>query len=188
MVTTHNGRGLVDSLSKFWWVLLLRGLIAIAFGVAAIVWPGLTLWVLIVLFGAYTLVDGVLEIWAGFRNRGVHDRWWVDILIGIVGVVAGVLVISWPGLSALALIYIIAAWMVIIGVLQIITAIRMRAVIPNEWLLVLSGVLSVALGAIFFAFPGSGAVGLVWVIGIYAILFGVLLAILSFRLRSLGTS
>ncbi len=170
-------------ISKYWWVMLVRGVLAIVFGIIAIVWPGVTLLGLIWLFGAYAIGDGAVEIWSGFQNRSSHDRWWVEILIGLAGIVAGVLVISWPGLSTLALMYLIAAWMLVMGMLQIVYAIRVRKDISNEFWIILSGALSVALGLFFFAFPGDGAVSLVWLIGIYAVFFGVLLVIFSFRAR-----
>lgn len=169
--------------SKYWWVMLLRGGLAVVFGIIAVVWPGITLLGLIWLFGAYAIGDGAVEIWSGIRNRQRHDRWWVEILIGLAGIVAGILVISWPGLSTLALMYLIAAWMVVMGVFQVIYAIRVRKEISNEFWIGLSGVLSVALGLFFFAFPGDGAISLVWLIGIYSIFFGVLLVIFAFRAR-----
>lgn len=170
-------------ISKNWWVMLLRELFAIVFGIITIVWPGLTLLGLIWLFGAYAIGDGAVEIWSGITNRGRHDRWWVEILIGLAGIVAGILVISWPGLSTLALMYLIAAWMVVMGVFQVIYAVRVRKEISNEVWIILSGVLSVALGLFFFAFPGDGAISLVWLIGIYAVFFGALLVLFSFRAR-----
>jgi len=170
-------------ISKYRWVMLLRGVLAIVVGIIAIVWPGVTLLGLIWLFGAYAIGDGAVEIWSGFQNRSNHDRWWVEILIGLAGIVAGVLVISWPGLSTMALMYLIAAWMLVMGVLQVVYAIRVRKEISNEFCIILSGALAVALGLFFFAFPGDGAVSLVWLIGIYAVFFGVLLVIFSFRAR-----
>lgn len=170
-------------ISKYWWVMLLRGALAIVFGIVAIVWPGLTLLGLVWLFGVYAIGDGAVEIWSGIQNRNRHDRWWVEILIGLAGIVAGFLVIAWPGLSALALMYLIAAWMVVMGVFQIVYAIRVRKEIANEVWIILSGVLSVLLGLFFFAFPGDGAISLVWVIGIYAVFFGTLLVIFAFRAR-----
>ena len=178
-------QGLLGILGRNWWVMLLRGIAAIVFGVIAVAWPGPTVFVLIILFGAYTLVDGIIEIWSGIQSRNEHDRWWVEILIGLAGVVAGILVMTWPGVSALALMYVIAAWMVVTGVLQIVYAIRLRKEISNEWLLGLSGLLSLLLGVYFFAFPGKGAISLVWVIGIYAIMFGILLIVFSFRVKGL---
>ncbi len=178
-------QGLLRTLGKYWWIVLLRGIAAVIFGIVAVIWPGLTVFALVILFGAYVFVDGIIEIWAGIQARNAHDRWWVDILIGLAGVVAGILVMTVPGLSALALMYFIAAWMVVIGVLQIFYAIRLRQEISNEWMLGLSGLLSLILGIIFFAFPGKGAISLVWVIGIYAIVFGIILMVLSFRVKSL---
>ncbi|MDQ3657618.1 MAG: HdeD family acid-resistance protein [Chloroflexota bacterium] len=176
-------RGMLGLISKYWWVMLLRGVFAIIFGIIAIVWPGLTLLGLIWLFGAYAIGDGAVEIWSGIQNRNRHDRWWVEVLIGLAGIVAGVLVISWPGLSAVALMYLIAAWMLVMGVFQIVYAIRVRKEISNEFWIILSGALSVVLGLYFFVFPGDGAISLVWLIGIYAVFFGVLLVIFSFRAK-----
>lgn len=170
-------------ISKYWWVLLLRGLAAVVFGILAVSMPGLTLFMLVITFGIYTIFDGVLEIWNGFTNRAQHDRWWVDVLIGLAGVIAGILIMSLPGVTARVAIYFIAAWMLVTGVLQIITAIRVRKEVSNEWLMILSGALSALLGVYFFAFPGGGAVSLVWVIGIYAILFGIMLVVMSFKAR-----
>jgi uncharacterized membrane protein HdeD (DUF308 family) len=145
--------------------------------------PDITLFTLIILFGAYIVVDGVLEIWNGIMNRNVHDRWWVDILIGLAGVIGGLLVMTLPDVTATALMYFIAAWMVIVGILQIVYALRVRQEISNEWLIILAGLLSLLLGIYFFAFPGDGATSLVWLIGLYSILFGVLIVILAFRAR-----
>jgi uncharacterized membrane protein HdeD (DUF308 family) len=169
--------------SKYWWVLLLRGIAAIVFGILAIALPGLTLFMLVITFGIYTLFDGVIEIWSGFSTRDTNDRWWTDILIGVAGVIAGILIMALPGVTAVVAIYFIGAWMVVTGVLQIIAALRLRQEISNEWWLVLSGVLSVIIGLYFLAFPGDGAVSLVWIIGIYAILFGAMLVVLAFRAR-----
>ncbi len=174
---------LAGAVQQGWWVFLLRGLAAVIFGILALVWPGLTLFVLIIAFGIWVIFDGVVEIWNGFTNREGHDRWWVDILLGIVGIVAGILIISLPGITAVVAMYYIGAWMVVTGILQIIYAIKLREEISGEWFLILTGVLSVILGIIFFIFPGSGAVSLVWLIAIYAIVFGIILVIFSFRAR-----
>lgn len=176
-------QGMRDVMSKNWWILLLRGIAAIVFGILAIALPGLTLFMLVITFGIYTLFDGVVEIWSGFSTRETNDRWWVDILIGLAGVIAGILIMSLPGVTAVVAIYFIGAWMAVTGVLQIISALRLRAEISNEWWLILSGVLSVLVGLYFLAFPGDGAVSLVWIIGIYAILFGVMMVVVSFQAR-----
>ncbi len=174
---------LAAAVQQGWWMFLLRGLAAIIFGILALVWPGLTLFVLIISFGIWIIFDGVIEIWNGFTNREGHDRWWVDILLGLAGIIAGILIISLPGVTAVVAMYYIGAWMVITGVLQIFYAIKLREEISGEWFLVLTGLLSVILGIIFFIFPGSGAVSLVWLIAIYAIVFGIILIIFSFRAR-----
>lgn len=176
-------QGMRQMLRENWWVLLLRGIAAIVFGVLAIALPGLTLFMLVITFGIYVIFDGVVEIWSGFTTRETNDRWWVDILIGLAGIIAGILIMSLPGVTAVVAIYFIGAWMVVMGILQIISALRVRAEIDNEWWLVLSGLLSVIVGLYFIAFPGDGAVSLVWLIGIYAILFGVILVVLAFRAR-----
>lgn len=176
-------QGLLGSVQQVWWMFLIRGIAAVIFGLLALAWPGLTLFVLIIAFGIYVIFDGVLEIWNGFTNREGHDRWWVDILIGVAGVVAGILIISLPGITAVVAMYYIGAWMVITGVLQIIYAIRLRNEISSEWILIFSGLLSVILGVIFFIWPGGGAVSLVWLIAIYAILLGAALIVFAFRAR-----
>lgn len=137
-VTQQSPIGSIDGeilglISRYWWLMLLRGVFTIVFGIIAIVWPDLTLLGLIWLFGAYAIGDGAVEIWSGITNRGKHDRWWVEILIGLAGIVAGVLVISWPGLSTVALMYLIAAWILVMGVFQIVHAIRVRKEISNEF-------------------------------------------------------
>ena len=174
-------------LSRNWWTFLVRGIIAVLFGVAAFLWPGLTIATLVIVFGAYVVIDGILAIIDGISSRESNDRWWLQILIGIAGIVVGLWAMAFPGLTAVGLMYFIAAWWLVTGVLQIIFAIRVRKEITNEWILILSGALSAILGLIFMIFPGSGALSLIWIIGLYAILFGILLIILAFRLKGLGT-
>lgn len=174
---------MLDLVARNWWLYLIRGIVSILFGITALIWPSLTLITLVWLFGIYVIVDGAAAIWSGFSNRNRHDRWWTEVLIGLAGIVAGLLVVALPGLSAIALIYFIATWMVIIGALLIVFAIRMRREIATEWFLGLSGLLAVILGILFMIFPGSGALGLVFWIGSYAILSGILLAAFAFRVR-----
>jgi uncharacterized membrane protein HdeD (DUF308 family) len=170
-------------LSKYWWLVALRGLAAVVFGVLALVWPGLTLNVLIYLLAAYLLVDGIFSIVAAFRERGGRDRWWVDLLEGLLGVLAGLAIIVLPGLTALVLLYILAAWAVLTGILEIVTAIQLRRELQGEFFMILSGIASIAFGVLIALFPGDGLLAVVWIIGIYAILFGILLIVLAFRLR-----
>lgn len=173
-------------LSRNWWTFLIRGAVAILFGLAAIIWPGLTVSALVIVFGAYVIVDGIFAIADGVTGRGANSHWWAEILIGIAGIVAGVWAMLFPGLTAIGLMYFIAAWWLVTGVLQIIYAIRVRREITNEWFLILTGALSAILGVAFMLFPGGGAISLIWVIGIYAIFFGIMLILLAFRLRGLG--
>jgi uncharacterized membrane protein HdeD (DUF308 family) len=168
-----------------WWALALRGLFAVLFGVFAFVMPGITLAVLILWFGAYVLVDGIFTVIAAIKGARGTQRWWALLLQGIVSILAGVLTFIWPGITALGLLFLIAAWMVVTGTFQIAAAIRLRKQIEGEWLLLLGGVLSILLGFLFFAFPGAGAIAMVWWIGSWVLVFGILLIALGFKLRSI---
>jgi uncharacterized membrane protein HdeD (DUF308 family) len=172
-------------LSRNWWAFALRGLLAIIFGVLALIWPGATLLTLVLLFGAYTLVDGIFAVIAGIRSYGSNERWWAVLLEGLAGILIGLLTFFWPGVTAFVLLYFIAAWAIVTGILEIIAAIRLREVITGEGWMILSGILSVLFGVLLFVFPSAGALSLVWLIGAYAIVFGVVLLILAFRLRGL---
>jgi uncharacterized membrane protein HdeD (DUF308 family) len=173
---------LVNDLARHWWVIALRGLAAVLFGVLAFVWPGMTLAVLVLLFGAYALVDGILAIVVAVRG-GTDHRLFMG-LEGVVGVLAGLATFVFPGLTALVLLYIIAFWAVLTGVLEVVAAVRLRRAITNEWGLIIGGVLSVLFGIVLIAAPGAGALAVVFVIGAYAVLFGVTLLMLWWRLRS----
>jgi len=173
----------IGELPRHWWVVALRGLAAIIFGVLAFAWPGITLAVLVLFFGAYAIVDGVLALYSAFRSRGEHV--WGPLLEGIVGIGAGLVAFFWPGITALALVFVIASWAILTGVLEIYAAIRLRQVINNEWALVLSGALSVIFGILLVAQPGAGALALVWLIGLYAVIFGIGLLVFAWKLRAL---
>ena len=164
-----------------WWALLLRGIAAVLFGLAAIFWPGLTLFVLVVFFGAYALVDGVFAIVAGIRGSG--GRRWLLLAEGALGVLAGLVAFFYPGITALVLLYVIAFWAIFTGVLKVVMAVSLRREVENEWLMVLSGVLSILFGGILAVLPGVGLLSLVWLVGIYAIVFGAALIVLGFRVR-----
>jgi len=172
-----------DALARNWWVVLLRGLAGIIFGVLTFIWPELSFAALVLLFGAYAFADGVLALITALRQRG-NDRWWLLVLHGILGMAVGVVTLLWPGITALALLYLIAAWALLTGALEIAAAIRLRKVITGEWLLVIAGIAAVALGVLLVLFPGPGALALVIWIGAYALVAGVLLVMLAFRLRS----
>jgi uncharacterized membrane protein HdeD (DUF308 family) len=173
-------------LARYWWVPVLRGVFAVLFGLAAFFWPGLTAVVLVSLFGAYVLIDGIFAVIAGIRSYGDRERWWATLLEGLAGIVIGVLTFLSPGTTALALLYFIAAWALLTGVFEIFAAIRLRKAIEGEWMLALAGVASVLFGILLIIQPGSGALALIWLIGGYALVFGVLLIILGFRMRRLS--
>ncbi|RZL94685.1 MAG: HdeD family acid-resistance protein [Variovorax sp.] len=168
-----------------WGWVALRGVVAILFGVLAFAWPGATLLTLAIFWGAYVLADGVFAIIAGFRIRDGAKPVWPLVLIGLVGIVAGIATFVWPGLTAFLLLMVIAAWAIFMGVFQIVTAIRIRKEIDNEWMLILSGALSLVFGIAMVLMPGLGALAVVWTIATYAIVFGVLLLVLAFKLKGL---
>jgi len=167
-------------LSLDWRSVGLRGLAAIAFGVLVLVWPGLTVTALVLLFGVFVLVDGFAHLVAAFAAR---DNRGLLIFEGIAGVGVGVITLVWPDVTALALLYLIGAWAVVTGAIRIGAAIQLRKVIPNEWLLIISGALSVIFGIILFVAPVSGALAITWLIGFFALFVGMLLLGLAWRLR-----
>jgi uncharacterized membrane protein HdeD (DUF308 family) len=176
---------MLDILAHNWWAIALRGLFAVLFGIAAFVWPALTLAILVILWGAYALVDGLLNLAAAVRAAQMKMTWWPLVLEGILGIAAGVVAFLWPGITALALLYLIAAWAILTGIVEIIAAVRLRNVISGEWLMALAGLLSIIFGVILIAAPGAGALAVVWTIGAYALVFGIVLIALGFRLRGL---
>ena len=159
---------------------------AILFGVLTFVWPGITLLTLVLLYGAYALADGVLALVEAVMGGAPAPRWWLA-LVGLLGIAVGILTFAWPGITALVLLLFIAGWAIATGILQIVGAIRLRKEIDNEWLLIASGVLSVIFGLILVAQPGTGALALLYVIGIYAVLYGIIEVWLSLRLREHAT-
>ena len=170
-------------LARNWWALALRGLFAVVFGLLAFALPGPTLVALVILFGAYSLVDGIFALVAAVRAAEAHERWWLFVLEGIAGIAAGLITFMWPGITALVLLYLIAWWALITGIFEIAAAIRLRKEITGEWVLALGGVASVIFGLILLFRPGTGALAVVWLIGTYALVFGLLLLLLAFRLR-----
>ena len=168
--------------------MLLRGVAGIIFGLVTFFAPGISLVALVLVCGAYAFADGILAIISAIRRRGESDRWWVLLPEGLAGVGAGVITLLWPGITALALLYVIAAWALVTGGLEIAAAIRLRKVITGEWLLILAAIASIALGILLVLFPGPGALALVLWIGAYALVSGVLFIALGFRLRSRGKS
>jgi uncharacterized membrane protein HdeD (DUF308 family) len=174
----------IASLSENWSIVALRGVAAIIFGVLALAMPGITLLALVLLFGGYAIVDGVLNIISAVRGREGRAPWWLLLIEGLVSIAAGVAAFVLPGLTALVLVYIIGAWAIVTGVLEVFAAVRLRREIKNEWWLALSGVLSIVFGALVMYAPGAGALAIVLWIGAYSIVFGALLLGLAFRLRN----
>ena len=173
-----------SDLGRNWGWIVVRGIAAVIFGVLALVLPGITLAALVLLWGAYALADGIIALIAAFRIRDRGKPFWALVVVGILGVAAGILTFIWPGMTAIVLLAFIAAWSLVMGIFQIIAAVRLRKSIENEWLLGLSGLLSVIFGVLILINPGAGALAVIWVIGAYAIVFGVLLIALGLKLRS----
>jgi uncharacterized membrane protein HdeD (DUF308 family) len=178
---------LIETLKRHWWVPVLRGIAAVLFGIMAFVYPGLTVAVLVLLFGAWILVDGVFRVIGAIGHRASDKEWGFDLIIGIMGIIIGFLTFHAPRITALALIIYIAAWALMIGATEIALAIKLRREIKGEWLLILMGLLSIVFAVMLLWNPLPGALALVWLIGSYAIVFGILAVILGFRLRSLPT-
>ena len=177
---------MVGVLTRSWWLLVLRGILGVVFGVLAFAWPGLTLVTLVLLFGAYSLVDGIFSIITSITNWKERDDHWLLLLSGLAGVGLGLVTLRTPDITALVLLMFIAAWMLVTGVLHIAAAIRLRKEIQGEFWMILSGILSIVAAFTLWLFPGAGALSVIWVIGGYAIAFGVSLIILGFRLRARG--
>jgi uncharacterized membrane protein HdeD (DUF308 family) len=177
---------MLEYLSRYWWTLAVRGGLAVLFGLAALLWPGITLRVLVWLYGFYAVVDGLLALAAlivGGRLTSGRRGWL--ILEGVVGIAAGVFAFLWPTITALVLLYLIAAWMVLTGLLEVAAAIVLRRELRGEWLLALAGILSVVFGIFLFVRPGEGAIAVVGAIGLFAIMLGFVLVFLGVRLRRL---
>ena len=174
----------VETFRLNWWLLALRGLLAVLFGVLAFMWPGATLITLVWLFGAFALVNGILSLVLAAKTPRGYPKVGSLVLAGILGILAGLLAFVMPGITALGLLILIAAWAIVTGVMELVAAVRLRKIIANEWLLVLAGIASVIFGIILFVQPAAGALALIWLIATWAIVFGILLMILAFRMRN----
>ena len=172
---------MLHRLARYWWALALRGIFAVLFGLLTFFIPGITLLALVLLFGIYALLDGIFDIISAIRSPGHH---WAFVLEGIVGIAVGILTLMWPRITGLALLYLIAFWAIFTGVLEIIAGIRLRQMIANELLLILMGVLSLLFGFFIIIFPSAGALAIAFWIAAYALIFGIMLIALAFRLRS----
>jgi uncharacterized membrane protein HdeD (DUF308 family) len=177
----------LDSLRRAAWVPILRCVVSIAFGVACFMVPNTALSILLALFGAYAFLAGILGVYWALTLASEHQPWLGLLFTGILGIAAGIIAYRSPGLTAQALLYVIAAWVILRGILDIVTAYALRQLVPGEWATAVSGVLSIALGFLLIAYPQQGLLGWLYVIGIYAILYGILMIALGTRLRKLGT-
>jgi uncharacterized membrane protein HdeD (DUF308 family) len=179
---------MVTVLARNWGLVAVRGVVALLFGVLTIARPGITLAVLVILFGAFAFVDGLFSVWAALANRRGEPHWVALLLAGLAGIAIGVVTFLMPGVTAIVLLYFIAVWAIVRGVAEIAMAIQLRKVLTGEWLLALAGVLSVLFGAFLVMFPGAGALAVVIWIGMWAVLLGLVVIALAFRLRSWNQS
>ena len=175
---------MVKNLAKNWWLLALRGLFAILFGIVILAWPGLTIEILVIIYGVFALVGGILSIIIGLFSIGKSSNWWVMFLEGILGFIVGGIVLKWPAISLLLLIVIIGLWAIISGIIQIITAIFVRQEIKNEWLMGLSGLISLLFGLVILSWPISSIIVVSWLIGFYALLLGIFLIVFGFQVKA----
>ncbi len=171
---------LIGTVVRHWWLILVRGIAAIAFGILCFVWPAISLLALVLLYGVYAIVDGISAI-----TWGSQSHWTWMTAVGVVSVLAGLIAFFWPGITALALLYLIAAWAIVRGVSEIVAAIHLRRQITHEWMLIAGGILSIVFGVLVALFPGAGALSLVWAIGVFAVVSGIFAVSLALRLRSL---
>lgn len=175
-----------QTLSQYWWILLLRGVLALAFGLAAFLLPGVTLATLVLLFATFAFVDGLFETYHAIQARKVNEHWWLLLLEGLLGVLFGVLTFQAPDITTLVLLMYIAAWAIASGVMRIVAAFQLRREIEGEWLLALGGLISLIFGILMIARPAAGALAVIWFIGTWALLIGAFLVALAFRVRKIG--
>jgi uncharacterized membrane protein HdeD (DUF308 family) len=178
----------VGAFTQNWWLFLVRGIAAIAFGVISIVWPDISLTAIAILFGIYALIDGAGAIWAAFQKGLDTQHRWFFGLEGVAAIIVGVISLVIPEITALSLVILIGIWGIATGVAEIGAAIRLRKMIQDEWVLGLLGVLSILTGVVILVWPDAGAVAIAWVIGVYAIVFGIGLIMLAMRLRKVHTA
>lgn len=180
---------MVEILRKNWWLVVLRGIAAIVFGILTFIWPVPTLAALVILFGAYAMVEGSFAIASGILGGALNGRSrWLLVLEGLAGVIAGLVTLLLPEITAVGLLYAIGAWAIVTGILEVVAAIHLRKEISDEWLLVLEGILSLAFGVLVFIYPSASALSILWLISIYAVAFGATIVALGFRLKGLGTT
>lgn len=174
---------MIEHLARFWWLFVLRGVMALIFAVVAFIWPAITLSILVVFLGAYLFVDGLFSLVHGFRIMKRDNHWWVLVLEGVLGIAAGLVALFMPGITVVFLVALIALWSVVTGILEIVLAVRLRKELKNEWMLVLAGVFSLLFGILLFAQPLAGVVVIAWWLGVYALVFGLFLVMAGLRLK-----
>lgn len=175
-----------QSLTQYWWLLLLRGILALLFGLGAFVVPGLTLASLVLLFAAFAFADGVVEVYHALRIRSHSENWWLLLLEGLLGIAFGVITFQAPNITTLVLLIYIAAWAIASGVMRIALAIQVRKEIEGEWMMALGGLASLLFGVLMLARPEAGAMAVIWYIGAWAIAIGLFLIVVAFEARGLG--
>jgi len=168
-----------------WWLFALRGFLTVIFGLLALIWPRQAMPGMVVIFGAFVLADGIFGLLAGFGTMGSNERWWMALLQGVAGVIVGSMALMSLDKSAPALAYFIAACVVITGVIELVAAMQLKRAIPGEWSMIYCAALSILLGILLFIVPSAGTQGLVWVIGLFAFVLGILLIIVALRIRGL---
>jgi len=174
---------MLEALSRYWWAFLVRGILAIALGVVAFVWPGITLTALVIVFGAYAFIDGIFLIVKAIGTWKERDDRWLLLIEGLLGIGIGVITFISPQATAVGLLFFIAAWSLSTGIVEIVAAIRLRKEIKGEFWWILTGLASIAFAVLLMIFPGAGILSLVWLLGIYAIVFGVFLIALAIRIH-----
>lgn len=172
-------------LAKHWWAMLLRGIVAIFFAILAFFWPSLTLSLLIVFLGLYLLVDGVFALVWAVKSMAHHKQWWLFLLEGILGLAVGLLVLFWPGVTALVMLYFVAAWAIITGLFEIWAGFAAEWDAMMKSMLIVVGIISLILGILLFAFPFGGILAAVWLLGLYALIAGIALVVFSFQIKKL---
>jgi uncharacterized membrane protein HdeD (DUF308 family) len=176
---------MLDIFLRSWWVLILRGLFAILLGLIALAWPGITVFVIVTIVGAFLLLDGLIEIWVGFLGRGHHAEWWTDALLGIAAVLGGVVILAWPGVSALGLMIFIGACFLAYGLMLAYQAIRLRAELASEWLVLATGATTALVGLGFIVYPRAGAAVLGLLTGAWMVVLGALLIAIGWKVRGI---
>src|SRR5882724_6094062 len=184
----RKGKTMLQTLAKNWWAIVLRGVFAVLFGLGAFFWPGITLAALVLLYGAYLFADGIMAVVWAIAGRAAGPFPWGVLLAGLASIVGGLLTFFMPGLTALVLLYLIAVWAIVRGVFEIIAAFHLRRELRNEWLLALNGVVAVLFGVVLIAAPGAGVLAVLWLIGTFAIVAGILMIGLGFRLKGMKDS